>query len=132
MVLRSLFLFLQVVGCRVYAVKVGLDGQVDRLKLRLVAKAYTQIFELDWSDTFSPVAKIAYVRVLLSMVVVRHWPLYQLDIKNMFLYGDLEEEVHMEQPSHFVARGKSSLVSTAPVNLWCDNLLELGLGSLAQ
>ena len=59
-----------------YAVKIGLYSQVDRLKARLVAKGYTQIFGLDYSDTFAPVAKIAYVRLFLSMVVVRHWPLY--------------------------------------------------------
>ena len=49
-------------------------------------------------------AKIAFVRFFLSMVVVRHWPLYQLDIKNAFLHGDLEEEVYMEQPPGFVAQ----------------------------
>ena len=94
------------VGCRwVYAVKIGPDGQVDRLKACLVAKGYTQIFGLDYSDTFAPVAKIAYVRLFLSMVVVRHWPLYQLDIKNAFLHGDLEERVYMEQPPGFVDLG---------------------------
>ncbi|KAF3627323.1 hypothetical protein FXO37_29902 [Capsicum annuum] len=94
------------VGCRwVYAVKVGPDGQVDRLKAHLVAKGYTQILRLDYSDTFSSVAKIASVRLFLSIVVVRHWPFYQLDIKNAFLHGDLEEEVYMEQPPGFVARG---------------------------
>ena len=97
------------VGCRwVYAVKIGPDGQVDRLKARLVAKGYTQIFGLDYSDTFAPVAKIASVRLFLSMVVVRHWPFYQLDIKNVFLHGNLEEEVYMEQPPGFVAQGESS------------------------
>ena len=53
-------------------------------------------------------AKIASVRLFLSMVVVRHWPFYQLDIKNVFLHGDLEKEVYMEQPPGFVAQGESS------------------------
>ena len=48
-------------------------------------------------------AKIASVRLFLSRAVVRHWTLYQLDIKNVFLHGDLEEEVYMEQPPGLVA-----------------------------
>nr|XP_009784678.1 PREDICTED: uncharacterized protein LOC104233069 [Nicotiana sylvestris] len=97
------------VGCRwIYAVKVGPNSQVDRLKARLVAKGYTQIFWLDYSDTFSPVAKVASICLFLPMAVVRHWPLYQLDIKNAFLHGDLDEEVYMKQPPNFVAQGEFS------------------------
>ncbi|RVW83299.1 Retrovirus-related Pol polyprotein from transposon RE1 [Vitis vinifera] len=99
------------VGCRwVYTVKVSLDGQVDRLKARLVVKGYTQVYGSDYGDTFSFVAKITSIRLLLSMAAMRSWPLYQLDIKNDFLHGDLVEEVYMEQPPDFVAQGESGLV----------------------
>ena len=93
-----------------FTVKVGPDGQVAHLKARLVAKGYTQVYGSDYSDKFSLVAKIAYVRLFLSMTTMCSWPLYQLDIKNVFLHGDLAEEVYMEQPSGFVAHGESGLV----------------------
>ncbi|RVX21015.1 Retrovirus-related Pol polyprotein from transposon RE2 [Vitis vinifera] len=90
-------------------VKVGPDGQVDRLKARLVAKGYTQVYGSDYGDTFSPVAKIASVRLLLSMAAMCSWPLYQLDIKNASFMVILQE-VYMEQPPGFVAQGESGLV----------------------
>ncbi|XP_070041644.1 uncharacterized protein [Nicotiana tomentosiformis] len=93
------------VGCRWdYAVKVRPDGQIDRLKTRLIAKGYTQIFGLDYSDIFSSVGKVASIRLFLFMIAVRHWPIYQLDIKNAFFYGDLEDEVYIEQLPGFVAQ----------------------------
>ncbi|OWM65682.1 hypothetical protein CDL15_Pgr017179 [Punica granatum] len=105
--LVSLPLGKTVVGCRwVYTVKTSPNGRVDRLKACLVAKGYTQIPGLDYGDTFSPVAKVASVRLLLSLAAINHWSLHQLDIKNAFLHGDLEEKVYMEQPPGFVAQGE--------------------------
>jgi len=79
-----------VVGCRwVFAIEVGPDDTIDRLKARLVAKGYTQIFGLDYSDIFSSVAKMAFVRLFIAMAALQRWPLYQLDVKNTFLNGDL-------------------------------------------
>ena len=66
---------------------------MDYLKARLVVKGYAQKYDLDYYDTFSPIAKIAFVHLLLSMVAIGSWPLYQLNIKNVFLHGDLIEKV---------------------------------------
>ena len=95
------------IGCRwVFAVKFNPYGSIARLKVHLVAKGYAQTYRVYYYDTFSLEAKLTFVRLFISFATSYDWDLHQLNIMNVFLHGDLQKEVHMEQPLEFVAQGE--------------------------
>ena len=86
----------------VYKIKRGSDGAVARYKAQLVAKGFLQQYGLDYGETFSPIVKLATVRIILALAVQNHWSLKQLDVSNAFLHGILQEEFFMSQPLGYV------------------------------
>ena len=99
-----------VTGKWIFRHKFQSDGSLDRYKARWVLRGFTQRPGVDFDETFSPVVKPATVRTVLSLAVSRDWPVHQLDVKNAFLHGTLQETVYCTQPSGFVDPTKPDLV----------------------
>ncbi|KAJ9541528.1 hypothetical protein OSB04_028034 [Centaurea solstitialis] len=77
-------------------------GTIIRNKARLVAQGYRQEEGIDYDETFAPVARLEAIRLFLAFAAHMNFKVYQMDIKNAFLNGKLNEEVYVAQPPGFV------------------------------
>jgi hypothetical protein len=107
-----------VIGTKwVFRNKLNEDGQVTRNKSRLVCKGYAQIEGINFEETFSPVARMEAIHLLLAYACSKFFKVYQMDVKSSFLNGELEEEVYIEQlegfklseNTHYVCKLKKAL-----------------------
>jgi hypothetical protein len=78
--------------------KEGEKGEVVRNKSRLVAQGFSQKEGIDYEETFSPVARLEEIRILLAFSMAKGFKLHQMDVKSAFLNGVLDEKVYVRQP----------------------------------
>lgn len=93
-----------VIGCKwVYRLKLTIDRAIDKYKARLVARGFTQVYGVDYTETFAPVARLSSLRVILAYATRYDWPIDVFDFNSAFLNGELDpsDELYMEQPPGF-------------------------------
>ncbi|WVZ51502.1 hypothetical protein U9M48_002646 [Paspalum notatum var. saurae] len=99
------------IGCKwVFKKKLRPVGTIERYKARLVIKGYSQKESEDFFDTYSLVARLTTIRVLLSLAASHGLLVHQMDVKIAFLNGELDEEIYIDQPVGFVAKGQEGMV----------------------
>jgi hypothetical protein len=99
-----------VTGKWIFKHKFRSDGSLERYKAQWVLRGFTQRPEVDFAETFSPVVKPVTIRTVLTVALSLDWPVHQLDVKNAFLHGTLDETVYCAQPSGFVDTARPDFV----------------------
>ena len=98
--------------------KYNVDDSVNLYKARLVAKGYTHAHNIDYDETFAPMANMRTVCVVLAVATTRGWHLHQMDVKNAFIQKDLEEQVFMVQSPEFQSELNKSTVCRLKKSLY--------------
>lgn len=84
-----------------YKVKYNANNSVDKLKARLIAKYFNQHEGIDFVESLSPIVKPVIVRMVLALATIKKWHIHQLDVRNSFLNGVLQETLFVSQPPRF-------------------------------
>lgn len=100
-----------VIGVKwIYRTKMNPDGLVNKYKVRLAVKGFTQIYGVDYMKTYASVARHDTIRLLVALFARKGWLIYHFDIKSAFLNGYLKEDIYVEQPDSFVEKGYDAKV----------------------
>ena len=90
------------IECKWIYKKKDMNGNVHIYKARLVAKGFRQVQGVHYDETFSPVAMLNSVRIILAIAAYFDYEIWQIDVKTAFLNGNLAEDLYMMQPEGFV------------------------------
>ncbi|KAG8485713.1 hypothetical protein CXB51_019040 [Gossypium anomalum] len=94
---------IKLIGCKwVFKKKTDMDGNVQTYKGRLANRSFCQVQDIDYDETFSPLAMFKSIWILLVIAAFHDYEIWQMDVKTTFLNGKLEEDVYMTQPEGFV------------------------------
>ncbi len=87
-----------------------MNGEVEHYKAKLMARGFTQTYEVDYNETFAHVVKFTSICCILALAALEDMEIHQMDVKTTFLNGELEKEIYMEQHQGFVQQGGEHLV----------------------
>jgi hypothetical protein len=85
----------------VFKTKRDTTRSITHYKARLVAQGYTQRKGLDFQETFAPVARMTSQCIVITTTAAKGLELFQIDIKNAYLNGEIDTDIYMKQPVEF-------------------------------
>ena len=89
----------KLVQCKwVYRTKFSSDGFDIKYKAILVAKGFSQVQGVDYTETFAPVTKMYSIRLVLAIATSKRWEVHHMDVKSAFIHGEIQEYIYMKQP----------------------------------
>ena len=90
----------------IYKIKFNQEGDIQKHKARLVARGFTQKPGIDFYETFSLVASLETIRIIITVAAQKKWKISQLDVKSAFLNGKLDEEIYVSNLKDFLLKGE--------------------------
>ena len=96
----------------IFKVKHNVNDTVNRYKAWLVVKGYAQTHGVDYEEAFARLTKMTSIRTVIALATAKGWHLPQMDVKNAFLRGELDEEVYMTQPAGFGSGSRPQAASS--------------------
>jgi hypothetical protein len=79
----------------VYKIKYGAEGELSSYKVRLVACGYSQVFGVDFDETYSPVIRLTSMRLLFAISAQLGLKIHQMDVNTAFLHANIQEDIYI-------------------------------------
>ena len=94
----------------IFKLKKSPQGDIIKHKARLVVKGYSQRKGVDYDEIYAPVVRFETIRLLIALAALKDWQIHHLDVKSVFLNGEIKEVIYVKQPEGFLVKGKEGWV----------------------